>query len=164
MNTTRLAMLLAAPVMVFGSVAMADGGAGMAPPEQPPVMRGWEPGSGHEGMKRPDRGPDGESAAGKPGERMKKAGQGDRMRELLEEADVDGDGGVTIAEFEAVFVKKANEMFAHLDRNEDGTLSEQDRPGPPRGPRGEPEGGPDGGHHGPGGPEGDAAGDDHRRP
>jgi len=69
-------------------------------------------------------------------------------RELMERADKDGNGKVTLAELQAVKPDFTAEQFARHDRNGDGVLSPEDRPkGPPPGE------GPDG-KRGPGGPGG----------
>lgn len=48
----------------------------------------------------------------------------DQMRQLLERADTNGDGDITRAEFDLV----RSEMFARLDRNDDGHVDSKDRP------------------------------------
>jgi len=46
--------------------------------------------------------------------------------ERFDDADTDGDGFVTQAEFEAAFAARAREMFTRLDANGDGLLSESE--------------------------------------
>lgn len=46
--------------------------------------------------------------------------------ERFDNADTDGDGFVTQAEFEAAFAARAREMFAKLDANGNGLLSEDE--------------------------------------
>jgi len=46
--------------------------------------------------------------------------------ERFDDADTDGDGFVTQAEFEAAFAARAREMFTKLDANGDGLLSQDE--------------------------------------
>lgn len=58
----------------------------------------------------------------------------------LDAADTDGDGAISLAEFEAAHAARVRERFARMDRNDDGLLSgdelKHDRRGRHPGPRG----------------------------
>jgi len=55
--------------------------------------------------------------------------------EHMMKADADGDGLVTLAEFEAAHKARVAEHFARLDENGDGVLSADEMQRPPRGDR-----------------------------
>ena len=100
-------MALAAGCLLFGAAAaMAQGEA-----SAPPGPGGTGPEWGRHKLQ--------------PGERLK------RLREM----DTNKDGRVTKDEFVAFSAKRAEELFAKLDRNGDGALSKEDRPEPGPGAR-----------------------------
>jgi len=91
--------------------AMDKNGDGFITPEDKPADAGRAKGPGREG--RP-------------------------MKELLIEADKDGDKKVTFAELKAVRPGTTEEKFKALDSNGDGSLTPEDRPaGAAKGPKGD---------------------------
>jgi len=59
---------------------------------------------------------------------------GPSPEQMFRRADTDRDGQVTFEEFKAAAIKMTRERFNHLDRNQDGVLSQADHPrGGPRG-------------------------------
>ncbi len=66
------------------------------------------------------RGPDGDGPRGERGDR----GPG----KMMENADTDGDGGVSLEEMKAVRPEITADRFAEMDRNGDGLLNREDRP------------------------------------